>query len=129
MPDFHGEDGNSLPGVPENIVTWAVDYVRSVAIFGPSTLHFRVDGYHRSSVVTASSATSPQFERLSGFGIWNASLTWDNDKWRVGVFAKNIGDESGITAVLRDFSIASPTESLDMVTRPRTVGLMVGYRY
>jgi hypothetical protein len=47
----------------------------------------------------------------------------------VGAFAKNIGDEIGVTAVLRDFSIASPTESLDLITQPRTIGLFVGYDY
>jgi hypothetical protein len=92
-------------------------------------LHFRVDGYYRSSVVTASSSASPQFERLDGFDIWNASVSWSNDHWRVGVFARNVGDEIGVTAVLRDFSIASHTESLDLIMQPRTIGLIVGYDY
>lgn len=129
VPDFDGQDGNRLPGVPESIATWAFDYVRPVELFGSSTLHFRVDGYYRSSVVTASSPASPQYESLDGFDIWNASLTWANDHWRVGVFAKNITDEIGITSVLRDFAVASPAQSLDFVTRPRTIGVLVGYEY
>lgn len=129
VPDFQGTDGNRLPGVPERIATWAIDYVQPVELFGAAALHFRLDGYYRSSVVTASSSASPQFERLGGFDLWNASITWRNDHWRVGVFARNIGDEIGITAVLRDFSIASPTESLDMIIQPRTIGLIVGYDY
>jgi outer membrane receptor protein involved in Fe transport len=129
VPDFQGAKGNRLPGVPKHIATWAIDYVHPVEIFGAATLHFRVDGYYRSSVVTASSSASPQFERLGGFDIWNASVSWSNDHWRVGVIARNIGDEIGVTAVLRDFSIASPTESLDLITQPRTIGLIVGYDF
>ena len=129
VPDFQGADGNRLPGVPESIATWAIDYVHPVGNFGGSTLRLRIDGYYRSSVVTASSRQSPQFERLDGFDVWNASITWANDHWRVGVFARNIGDEIGITGVLRDFSIASPTESLDMIMQPRTIGLIVGYDF
>jgi outer membrane receptor protein involved in Fe transport len=127
VPDFQGSDGNRLPGVPKSVATWAVDYLHPVGTSGD--LHFRIDGYYRSDVVTASSSESPQFERLDGFDIWNASITWTNDHWRAGVFARNIGDEVGITAVLRDFSIASPTESLDMIMQPRTIGLIVGYDF
>ena len=129
VPDFEGTDGNKLPGVPESIATWALDYTREITFMGGSQIHFRVDGYYRSSVVTASSSTSAQFERLDGFDIWNASLNWSNDQWRVSAYVKNLGDEDGITAVLRDFSIADPFQSLDMVTRPRTIGLMFGYTF
>jgi outer membrane receptor protein involved in Fe transport len=129
VPDFQGGDGSPLPGVPESIATWAIDYAHPVGNLGASTVHFRIDGYYRSSVVTASSSQSPQFERLDGFDLWNASITWANDHWRVGVFARNITDEVGITAVLRDFSIASPTESLDMIMQPRTIGVTVRYDY
>ncbi|MGH8246389.1 MAG: TonB-dependent receptor [Gammaproteobacteria bacterium] len=129
FPDFSGSDGSPLPGVPEHMATWAIDYIRPVNLFGPSQVHLRVDGSYRSSVVTASSPTSPQFEELRGFDIWNASLTWSNDHWRAGFFIQNIGDEKGITAVVRDFVIARPEEALDFLTRPRTAGVMIGYTY
>lgn len=128
-PDFSGADGDRLPGVPESIATWAADYVTPVKLLGSDEIHFRVDGYYRSSVVTASSPTSAQFERLDGFAIWNASLNWYRDHWRVGAFVKNIGDEEGITAVLRDFAFADPLQSLDMLSRPRTFGISIGYIY
>jgi len=129
FPDFEGSDGGRLPGVPESMATWAVDYIRPVSLLGPSEIHLRVDGFYMSSVVTASSPTSPQFEELSGFDIWNASLTWSNDHWRAGVFVENIGDEKGITAVVRDFVIARPEEALDFLTRPRTFGVIASYSY
>lgn len=129
FPDFSGSDGSRLPGVPEHMTTWALDYMRPSNLLGPSQIHFRVDGSHRSSVVTASSPISPQFEELDGFAIWNASLAWSNDHWRVGAFVQNIGDEKGITAVVRDFAIARPEEALDFLSRPRTFGLMTGYTY
>lgn len=129
FPDFSASDGNKLPGVPESIGTWAVDYVQPANFFGASELHLRVDGYYRSSVVTASSPLSAQFERLDGFDIWNASLSLYNDKWRVSAYVKNLTDELGVTAVLRDFAVAGLTQSTDVITRPRTIGLNFGYSF
>ena len=129
MPDASATDGDRLPGVPENMATWALDYQRPVNFLGDSFIHFRVDGSYRSSVVTAPSPTSAQFAQLDGFDIWNASVTWSNDHWRVGAFVKNIGDEIGVTQVVRDFVIARPIEALDIVSRPRTIGVIVGYTY
>ena len=129
FPDFSGSEGNKLPGVPESIGTWALDYEQPVNLFGASELHFRVDGYYRSSVVTATSPLSAQFERLDGFDIWNASLSLYNEKWRVSAYVRNLTDELGITAVLRDFAVADLNQSTDMITRPRTIGLTVGYSF
>jgi len=128
-PDFEGTAGSRLPGVPESMASWTFDYVRPTNLFGPSEVHLRVDGFYRSSVVTAASQVSPQYTRLGGFDIWNASLTWSNDHWQVGAFVQNIGDEDGITAVVRDFAIARPEENISFLTRPRTIGLMLGYTY
>lgn len=129
VPDAFGTDGDPLPGVPEHQATWALDYVRPVNFFGESMIHFRVDGSYRSSVVTASSTNAVQFENVSGFDMWNASLNWSNEHWRVGAYVRNIADEIGITQVVRDFAIAGPTENLDFVSRPRTIGVMIGYTY
>ena len=129
FPDFSGSDGDSLPGVPEDILTWALDYTLPVDWGGSSELFFRVDGYYRSEVNTASSPQSPQYEELDDYSIWNASVSWNADHWRVVGYVNNLTDEEGITAVLRDFTIADPFQSLDMFTRPRTIGFIVGYRY
>lgn len=129
FPDFSGSDGNKLPGVPESIGTWAVDYVQPATFFGASELHLRVDGYYRSSVVTASSPLSAQYERLDGFDIWNASISLYNDKWRVSAYVKNLTDELGITSVVRDFAVADLNQSTDIITRPRTIGMTIGYSF
>ena len=129
VPDSSGSDGNRMPGVPESMATWALDYEHPVNFPGDSLIHFRVDGSYRSSVVTAPSPTTAQYAQLDGFDIWNVSVTWSNNHWRVGAFVKNIGDEIGITQVVRDFVIARPVEAVDLVSRPRTIGVTVGYTY
>ncbi|MCY3750390.1 MAG: TonB-dependent receptor [Gammaproteobacteria bacterium] len=128
FPDAAGTDGAPLPGVPESMATWALDYERPVNFMGESMLRFRVDGSYRSSVVTDSSPTSVRYAELPGFDIWNASLTWTNDHWRVGAFVKNIGDETGVTSVIRNSPIR-PIDSMDYVSRPRTIGMTFGYTY
>lgn len=122
-------DGNRLPGVPEHSATWAFDYVRPVNFLGSSKVHARLDASYRSSVVTASSATADQYTELNGFSIWNASLGWSNDKWRARVFVRNIADEEGVGAVLRDFANAGANENLDFLSRPRTFGFTLGYTF
>ena len=129
VPDSSGTDGSRLPGVSESMATWALDYERPVNFMGESFIHFRVDGSYRSSVVTAPSPTQPQFAQLPGFDIWNASVNWRNDHWRVGAFVKNIGDEIGVTQVFRDFAPAGPQHIADFISRPRTIGVNIGYTY
>ena len=129
VPDSSAADGDKLPGVPESMATWAVDYFRPINLFGLSELHIRVDGSYRSSATTAASPTAVQFVRLDGFDIWNASLGMSNDHWAISAFVKNIGDETGATAVSRDFTLARPEEAVDFISRPRTIGVMIGYTY
>ena len=129
VPDSSGSDGARLPGVPERMATWALDYEHPVNLMGGSLIHFRVDGSYRSSVVTSPSPIDAQYAELPGFDIWNASVNWSNDQWRVSVYVKNIGDEIGATQVFRDFSPAGPGNSLDFISRPRTIGVNVGYTY
>ena len=129
QPDSFGFDGDLLPGVPEDMATWALDYERPVNFLGKSFIHFRVDGFYRSSVVTATTPAATQFVVLDGYDMWNASVNWRNDHWRVGAYVKNIADEIGVTQVVRDFGIARPIENVDFVSRPRTFGVMVGYTF
>jgi outer membrane receptor protein involved in Fe transport len=129
VPDFAGQEGNRLPGVPKHMASWSFDYTRPVNFLGESSINLHVDGFYRSSVVTDTSPASPTYVKLDGFDAWNASLTWTNDNWRAGLFVKNITDENGVTAVLRDFVFGRPEDAHDWVMRPRTVGLLIGYTY
>lgn len=119
-------DGNRLPGVPEHSATWSLDYVHTVNMFGGSEIHARVDGSYRSNAVTAADPSLLQFAVVDGFSIWNASLSWQNENWRVTAFVRNLADEEGIGAVVRDFAAAGPIENLDFLSRPRTFGFSVG---
>lgn len=127
-PDAFGSDGESLPGVPDHMATWALDYERPVNFMGESMIHFRVDGSYRGSVVTWPSPAHRRYVELPGFDMWNASLTWSNDHWRVGTYVKNITDEIGVTQVLRDFELRA-VDRVDFISRPRTIGVMLGYTY
>ena len=129
VPDSFAAEGDKLPGVPESMATWAMDYFKPVNLFGLSEMHLRIDGSYRSSVVTAASPTAVEFERLKGFDTWNASIGMSNDHWAISAFVKNIGDETGTTSVIRAFELARPEEAIDYISRPRTIGVMIGYTY
>lgn len=123
------QEGNKLPGVPAHSASWAFDYEKPVSLLGSSYFNARLDGSHRSSVVTAVSPLLPQYTELDGYSILNASIGLSKDNWRVSTFIKNITDEEGVAAVLREFGNAGPNENLDFLSRPRTYGVRLGYTF
>lgn len=129
FPDASSSAGDLLPGVPEHMATWAIDYYAPVKIFGSSELHVRVDGNYRSAVVTDLDPNSNRFARLEGFSIWNASLNWSKDQWNLSAYVKNFTDEIGVSAAGADFAHTGPQSDSVYIIRPRTFGLRLGYSF
>ena len=65
------------------------------------------------------------------------SATLSSEHWETTLFVKNVTDEEGTTAAFKnahmgsnaDRNFATNNSSHNYVTRPRTIGLSVGYRY
>ena len=88
--------------------------------------------YEPTSTFTRSQAN------IDGFQIWNLSTTFSKDKWEVSLYGKNLFNETGTTGVV-PFLVAgsntSPAQnyygnnSRNYIALPRTVGLVVGYKF
>lgn len=120
-------DGNELPGVPEHSLTFGLDYVQPVGQSGWE-LHWHVDGAFRSDTQSAFNNTNQNFFDVDDFWIWNASLSLDVDNWTGQLFVRNLGNEEGISGG-NDSSLFGPLQQSFFVTRPRTIGLSLRFRY
>jgi outer membrane receptor protein involved in Fe transport len=127
---FNGLKGDSLPGVPKHTAMVAMNYTQPLAA-GASQILYHLDGSYRSSANTALNETARNFYKLPGFETWNASVTWSNDTYKLGLFVNNITDELGATAVdiANDTTPSSRPGSLLFTQTPRTIGLNAGVKF
>lgn len=105
---------------------------------------FNAIGNCRDSANPASAFYAPEsvfsrsFAEVDGFDIWNMTHTLSKDSWSASLFVKNLFNEEGTTGVfpfLVGGSQTAPTQnyfgnnSRDYIALPRTVGMMIGYRF
>jgi outer membrane receptor protein involved in Fe transport len=119
-----GRDGDRLIGVPKHQLSWSMDYFQPLAA---SEIQYHLDGSYRSEVNTALNDLNTNFTILEGFDIWNLSVNWNLDRWQFGAFVINLTDERGSTGIAEFFN--AQHTSLEFVTRPRTISLLVGYSF
>lgn len=129
IPDFVGLDGAELPGVPENIASLAVNYFQPINFLGFTEFSGRVDYFYRDEVTTHISESTPDYRELDSYDIWNASVAWSNEQWRLSAYVRNIADEEGFSANLSTFKDVNPPDNLLFSVRPRTFGLTLGYTF
>ena len=120
-------DGDPLAGVSEHTVSLMLDYFQPLANMGE--LHWHLDGSYRSDFATGFNSSIDNFAELDGFDVWNASLTWNTEKYSLGAFVKNITDEEGVTAVVNSRHATSPFDSRANTRRPRTYGIQGTIRF
>lgn len=91
-----------------------------------------------SAFYAPDSVFSRSFAKVDGFDIWNMAHTLSKDSWSASLYVKNLFNEEGTTGVfpfLVGGSQTAPTQnyfgnnSRDYIALPRTVGLMIGYRF
>jgi outer membrane receptor protein involved in Fe transport len=91
-----------------------------------------------SAFYAPDSVFSRSFARVGGFDLWNMTHTLSKDSWSATLYVKNLFNEEGTTGVfpfLVGGSQTAPTQnyfgnnSRNYIALPRTVGLMIGYRF
>jgi outer membrane receptor protein involved in Fe transport len=84
------------------------------------------------------SVFSRAYAQIDSFQIWNLSATLSKDKWDGSLYAKNLFNDAGTTGVfpfLLGGSQPDPSQnyygnnSRDYIAQPRTIGLVVRYRF
>jgi outer membrane receptor protein involved in Fe transport len=125
-PLFNGFDGDKLPGVPKHSVTGAMTYTLPSPVMG-GDLSYHADAAYRSGVHTSVNPGAGNYVELPGFLTINASINWQSDHLRAGIYVKNLTDKAGVTAVAVDGD--NLPGDIYFIQRPRTIGVMMGYKF
>ncbi|WP_101756720.1 TonB-dependent receptor [Oceanicoccus sp. KOV_DT_Chl] len=131
---LQGSDGNQLPGTAEHNVNLTAAY--TVQISDGMDLVTRIDGYYQSETENSVLDTEDWNKTLDGFSLWGGSVSLVTDTWTASLYAKNIFDEEGTTAVYKEeYMTSSPADQFygtgqkDFIANPRTIGFSVGYKF
>ncbi|MAT92565.1 MAG: TonB-dependent receptor [Halioglobus sp.] len=125
-------DGDRLPGSPEHQYYLGANYV--LALNDGSSVEFDWAMTGQSNVFTKVGNRSFG-EKLDGYTLHNASVSWLQDNVVLTLYADNLFDEYAETGVRRDTSFIGPIGVVDSrryyhnVLRPRQVGMRVVYNF
>ncbi|MEM9254362.1 MAG: TonB-dependent receptor [Pseudomonadota bacterium] len=125
-------DGDRLPGTPEHAAFIAANY--GLDLTGGSRLEFDYSMAYISNVLTKVGERD-NGEKLDGFEIHNASISWLQDSVTVSLYADNLLDEYAVTGVRRDRSFIRDVGDFELrryyenMIRPRQVGIRFVYNF
>jgi outer membrane receptor protein involved in Fe transport len=130
------EDGSTLPGTPENVLSMSLDQTWSVG--KDADLIARVGSYYQSESENYINDNNPRSQEHDSFWLWNASASLLTEHWSFVLYGKNLGDEDGVTGAFPSAYWSYDTGSFEswygngnrqMITLPRTIGLSASYRF
>jgi iron complex outermembrane receptor protein len=114
--------GGPLPGTPKNSVALSLEYAH--VDFAGGQLRYALDAHYQSSLLSSISATAPT---VPAYTMVDGLVTFTRTNWLATVYVDNITNTLGINA------ITDPTfwgnRYQDVVSRPRTFGLRLGYSF
>lgn len=127
-------DGTRLPGAPEHLFNASLDYAMPVG--GNMTLIAHVDTFYQSETRNAL-GSSPLFDvTMDAFQIWDAAVTLAGGNWSAVLWAKNLGNERGVTGVFTEQYMGTAPQlgyygngAKDLISLPRTLGLTLTYDF
>lgn len=127
-------DGTRLPGAPEHLFNASLDYTMPVG--GDMTLIAHVNTFYQSETRNAL-GSSPLFDvTMDSFQIWDAAVTLAGGNWSAVLWAKNLGNERGVTGVFTEEYMGTAPElgyygngAKDLITLPQTLGLTLTYDF
>lgn len=132
------QSGDPLPNAPKNSATLSLDYGHLAIPFAPDwTMRYHIDGNYRSSTYSRLLSTIPGAPPpflIGGFSLWNGSIDALNAHGlSLSLYGKNLFNVLGITGGLDPGEAGPPPTNARaahyFVSRPRTIGLHVGYKF
>ena len=129
------DDGHRLPGTAEHVATISFDH--NYNLNNGWTLASRLHAYYQGDSINSVQDTSIQ-ETFDSFALFNASVAIITDHWNFSLFAKNLGNEEGITGSYPEAYMSTDTgifenyygnNQRNYITQPRTFGISATYRF
>jgi outer membrane receptor protein involved in Fe transport len=132
------QSGTPLPNAPKNSATLSLDYGHVVLPFSADyQMRYHLDGNYRSATYSRLLSTIPGAPApflISGFSIWNGSIDLMNTHGlSMSLYGQNLFNTLGITGGLDPGEAGPPPTNARAahyyISRPRTIGLRVGYKF
>jgi outer membrane receptor protein involved in Fe transport len=114
--------GSQLPGTPKNSLAIGLKYGDFPV--GPGTIRFAVNAYYRSAILPALSATIPT---APGYTMLGARVTYQQTHWQATLYGENLTNTLGVNSYTDPVQWGQYYQAL--VSRPRTIGLTITYRF
>lgn len=124
--------GDRLPGSTRHSGSLGVNYTMPVA---GGDLSADWTATYRGDVVTRLGWDRAYGDKLDGFVLHRASLSWQNDTFTIGLFGNNIFNKYAVTAISNDRSRIGVNDGVRLryfrrtVITPRTFGLELRVKY
>ncbi len=120
----NGYKGDRLPGSPKQQAQLTLDYQNHWQSFVvDANLSVRYTG----SVTTQLNNEHFGYNTLDGHTLVNAGFGVARNQWRMGIFARNLGNKRAVSA--EDRGEFGPESALSYVARPRTIGVDLRYQF
>nr|WP_237714031.1 TonB-dependent receptor [Novosphingobium sp. Rr 2-17] len=126
------KSGDRLPGSAKNSGSLGATYTKP---FLAGSISANWTATYRGSVVSRLGWDRAYGDKLPGYVLHQASLTYDTEKYQVGLFASNIFDKYAVTSVDNDRSRIGVNDGVvvryyrQTVLTPRTVGIEARIKY
>ena len=121
-----GADGTRLPGVPLNQSSLGADYRRPLNAEFSLIAHADTD--FRSAVLVALPGSLGGSAVVPGFWMSNANVGLEHDAWRAILYVDNLSNTRGVTTMIPP-AAEGPRQDVNWLSRPRTVGVRLRYRF
>ncbi len=124
--------GDRLPGSAKNSGSLGISYAMP---FKDGELIADWTATYRGSVVTRLGWDRAYGDKLPSYTLHRASLTYETERFSVGLFANNIFDKYAVASVANDRSRVGVNDGVVLryykqtVINPRTLGVEVRFRY
>jgi iron complex outermembrane receptor protein len=127
-----GKNGDPLPNAPKNSVTLAFDYTHGAPFLEGWDSLWHINSNYRSATLSQLLSTDPNAPPpfvIHGFSIWDASAGLsDRHGLTTSLYIQNMFNSLGITGGQDRGAVGIRGEHF-FVSRPRTVGIRVGYAF
>jgi outer membrane receptor protein involved in Fe transport len=121
-----GTAGSQLPGSPKKSAAATVTYKHNLAL--DYLLNVSLNGTYKSSIpFQILIPGTPPSQQSSSIELFNLSTTLTHDDWHVGAYVNNIADRRVLL-----IPASGPSGNLandSTISRPREIGLRVGYSF
>ncbi|MGH7488892.1 MAG: TonB-dependent receptor domain-containing protein, partial [Steroidobacteraceae bacterium] len=133
-PALIAPSGTRLPAAPTSVINASLDY--TFTLHDGHTVVPHIDGYYQSGTFNRLALTPDAAIPLDSYTLWNASVALNASKWSLIFQVRNISNAKAVSGVFTEAQFGSaPADgfagntSRELITTPRTMGLIAKYRF